>query len=138
VDPGRAAGYAEAVTGGGEMVVRVSVSCVGLVVAVVLFGLLMVPRHEPGVTTENFARLREGMTGPEVEAVLGPAESAWEGKAMRHLTWSGGGREVILEFDGTPPDRLAVGMLTDGRRVVARLRPARLGWYGWLIRLFGD
>ena len=65
------------------------------------------PAHTPGVTWENFRRLREGMSPKDVEALL---REQYEADECFHGTtrfWQGGEVEIFLGFVA---DRLAWGV----------------------------
>ncbi len=62
---------------------------------------LYLTRPAPGVTPENFQRLRLGMTESQVEAVLGSAGEDYPGAPAgpdRVLAWDGPGIEVVVYF----------------------------------------
>ena len=60
-------------------------------------GLVVWPaRPRPRVTTENFRRLRLGMSRRQVERILGPPHCA--GAVVHSLVWEGDGVRVTLDF----------------------------------------
>jgi hypothetical protein len=105
-------------------------------------GLRYAFRPEPGITVENFERLREGMNLARVEAILGgPANEEPHpfGGGWAH-DWQGEDLHLLLVFTDTEPRRLwmgtaqrpdysVVGTLTgdaEGLSFAARVR----GWFG--------
>jgi hypothetical protein len=45
---------------------------------------LLIPRHGPGITRDNYERIREGMTLSEVESLMGEPSIGSLGTAHRH------------------------------------------------------
>src|SRR5579864_6841898 len=75
------------------------VGAAGLAVALVAL------RPEPGVTPENFRRLRIGMSEKEAEAILGgPGARQIYGVMRPTKTWTGDGCVIWLAFNSSDRD----------------------------------
>lgn len=109
---------------------------VAAIAGVVLTVLALLPPR-PGITKENFDRIEEGMTRPEVEAILGgPANvdlmwfpDEWENRATGDLAiirFDQESRVSSKQWDGWPDDRTVWQNLLDhipGREPPPRARP---------------
>jgi hypothetical protein len=115
-------------------------SAIAAVVGVTLGVLALLPPR-PGVTKENFDRIKEGMTRAEVEAIFGEPpnsriwnifekgdgglfewDNAYSGDSAR-ITLDGEGRVVTREWlDGWPDDRTFFQKMVD--RLPWREKPA--------------
>jgi hypothetical protein len=74
------------------------------------FGVLIwLTSPTPGVTLDNFRRLREGMSIRDVEALLGKPDRVFEGAARTHRVWRGEEVVISLTWDADDADRLWVG-----------------------------
>jgi len=69
--------------------------------ALLLLALLLLAACSK-ITQENFAKVQDGMSEPEVKALLGPPTSTSSvqvlGIAGTHSTWEGGGAVVSIRF----------------------------------------
>jgi hypothetical protein len=69
--------------------------------ALLLVALLLVAACSK-ITLENFAKIKEGMSEPDVKALLGPPKTTTSvqvfGVSGTHSTWEGGGAVVSIRF----------------------------------------
>jgi hypothetical protein len=87
--------------------------------------LLLVSRAlapEPGITRENFGRLRKGMMLNRAEAMLGrPADIVWPGiDSPPHHWWREG--DLSIELDVGADGRVADGVAFEGELPCKRVR----------------
>jgi hypothetical protein len=108
---------------------------VAILPALVLVLWITWPRYPPGITLQNFDRLRLGMTVGQVSGALGSDPrpvSAAAGGRVQVFAWSNDELEVIISFhDGDAIGGRMIGL--DGVEVRPRLRVA-MGYWESVLR----